>query len=162
MSDNYYSSENVLKEGDIHKFNLIKQVKLEDNNDYFVLEDQFGIRHFIESWHYGNYNLEIGAEVFCLIAKVNCTGRIYLEPFHPYYKIGEVYSFNKVELVESSTTSLTVTDIFGNEITINATSDQINVAAATDIVEAIVIGLKKGIPELEIFKIFDIPGKQYH
>lgn len=89
----YNSRNNKLEQGKWYKFILQKLVTLGDGNTYMVLEDPFSIRHFIEYLPYQVYNLSLNEEINCLVEKINCTGRVILEPKHPIYKIGEVYEF---------------------------------------------------------------------
>lgn len=156
----YYNKGKLLKEGHQYTFRYIKCVTLEDNNQYMILEDQYGIRHFLEQEAYKAYNFTISAYINCLVAKINCTGRIYLEPEHPVYKIGNYYPF----LVTSATPEgegiqLIVKDCFNNMIHLYADSKILGKAGVDQTIIAKVESIKKGIPELAVIHPSEIISK---
>ena len=69
-----------------------------------------------------NYHLKTGQTINCRIDKINCTGKIFIEPEHPYYKLGEIYEFplvrieKKNNLADSNEIFVVFTDVFNNEI----------------------------------------------
>lgn len=103
---------------------------------------------------YQNFNIELGKKIECKVDKVNCTGKVYLEPKHPYYVEGEVYSFEVVEWEKTKIVGgseqllVVVNDCFNNRIKVLC--DKLE-EYATNIktIDLKVIGLKKGLPELE-------------
>lgn len=145
----YYNKGKLLKEGYYYSFKYIKCVTLEDDNKYMIFEDQFGIRHFIEYEPYKAYNLSISDNVNCLVAKINCTGRIYLEPEHPVYKAGNNYSF-EIILIKECTESLqlTVKDCFDNQVNLTVDFNIYGMLSVGKTIPARVESIKKGIPEL--------------
>lgn len=93
-----------------------------DNEEYFVIRSQTGSRHLLEKTLYKNYGLEPGMELRCKVDKINCSGKMFLEPEHPHYKVGEIYAF-KILRTEDITNSagarekmLVVSDEAGNEV----------------------------------------------
>lgn len=149
----YYNSSKLLKEGNCYSFKYIKCVTLDDNNQYIILEDQFGIRHFIEYEPYKDYNLAIAGNIMCLVAKINCTGRLYLEPEHPVYKINKCYQFNIITVNEfPNEWEITVIDCFENKITLNTDSRISVIPQAGDSIMARVESIKKGIPNIVVDK----------
>ena len=126
-------------------------VKLQDQRDYYILEDPNGVKHFIEAETYTSYGIEIGKELKCQVAKINCTGRILLEPIHPIYIEGLTYDFNVISLNDIETKYvMVIEDIFRNKIELNLTKSFFSAFGQDNFVKCRVIKLKKGIPEVEI------------
>ena len=95
------------KEGETRIFSLFNSIEI-SGEEYFVLIDEFGKKHLLEANPYKLYQLEIGNEIECRIDKINCAGKIFLEPLNPFYKEGGAYSFEVQELVA-------LTNSFGQE-----------------------------------------------
>jgi len=89
----YNSGKVILSEGEWFPFIIHNLVKLQDDEWYYVLKDINGLKHFMSAKYYENYGLKLGDEILCKIDRINCTGRIYLEPEHPFYTEGEIYDF---------------------------------------------------------------------
>ena len=115
----YTSGSVVLTEGLWYPFRVHKLVQLQDDAWYFVLEDINGLKHFLPAENYQDYRIKPGDEVSCKIDKINCTGRIYLEPRHPYYTEGEIYDFEIVKFTNSVNGSMVVVqEMSGNQLEI--------------------------------------------
>lgn len=82
-----------LNEGNFYTFLVTGRIILPDNTEQFVLVDPNGIRHLIDAEPYDRYSLLRRKEISCRVDKINCSGKIYLEPEHPVCKIGEIYPF---------------------------------------------------------------------
>ncbi len=50
-------------------------------------------KYLLEEQHYTHYHLEIGQRIRCHVDKMNCSGKIFLEPQHPYYIARKTYDF---------------------------------------------------------------------
>ncbi len=147
----YFSEERKLKEGESYDFRYIKNVILEDQNQYMVFEDHYGIRHFVDYQYYKKYMLAPSSTVRCYIDKINCTGRIFLEPEHPVYKRGEVYEFEALNITDSQDGKVTtVTDCFGNVIKLKTCLELGSEPNHRFTVSGRVEKIKKGIPEIII------------
>jgi len=46
---------------------------------------------------YQNYGIKPGNLLHCRIDKINCSGRVFLEPEHPFYQVGKQYVFKVFE-----------------------------------------------------------------
>ncbi len=152
-----------LKQGNYYNFKYIKRVKLEDDNTYMVFEDMYGIRHFVGYKMYENYNLKLNTDVTCLLDKINCTGRIFLEPKHPVYRKGCTYSFSISQIIWSENERyLTVKDCFNNylNISLNEEMDNENISQYKpgSFIKAKIVKIKKAIPELQLI---DRPALSY-
>jgi len=86
------------KEGSNVEFIIKNQINLADNETYFVLEDKNGRKQLLKADYYKKYNLKIGSKVNCKIDHINCAGKIFIEPKHPYYEEGKIYNFTINEL----------------------------------------------------------------
>jgi hypothetical protein len=53
---------------------------------------------FLKAIHYKHYNLQSGQTINCKIDKINCSGKIYLEPENPIYKEGKIYDFEFIKI----------------------------------------------------------------
>lgn len=88
-----YKEKRKLEVGKVFDFKIMKSLQLPDNENYFVLLDPFGERHLLPAKYYVEYNLTIGEIISCHIDKVNCQGRIFIEPEHPEFILGKLYEF---------------------------------------------------------------------
>lgn len=87
------SVKTVLEEGKYYPFRVTGSVILPDGSDCFILTDVNGVKHLLYKEFYSNYKLTLNKEILCRIDKINCTGKIFIEPEHPYYKLGSSYTF---------------------------------------------------------------------
>lgn len=88
----------TLEEGKVYRFLAEKLLMLPDAN-YFVLIDEWDRKYLLPEKYYSDYNIEIGKHIRCYVNKINCNGKIFLEPEHPIYKIGDkdVFEIYKIE-----------------------------------------------------------------
>jgi len=71
-------------------------MNLEGNEPFFVLRDPLGYKMLLQVRHFMHYQIRENTELFCRIDKINCNGRIYLEPQNPWYIEGQTYPFEVV------------------------------------------------------------------
>lgn len=111
-----------LEEGHKYPFKISGIIDLPDGNEYFVLKDPNDVRHLLLTRYYKNFNFQLGQTIQCRIDKINCSGKIYLEPEHPNYKLGRKYDFpfKFIEDYKDNVGKLhqfaIFTDVFDNEI----------------------------------------------
>lgn len=110
-----------LEEGKTYKFYVESIRELPDGQKCYVLLDPNKVKHLLPVEGYGDYDIEQHGRIKCRVDKINCTGKIFLEPEHPYYKVGHYYEF-PVDGMESATDEadtsakyLMVRDIQNNE-----------------------------------------------
>ena len=116
----YNSGNVVFSEGNWFPFRVHNCVQLQDGEYYYVLQDINGLKHFLPAEFYENYGFTIGDAILCRIDRINCTGRIYLEPKHPHYSEGEIYHFEVINSTNSGLNNfLVVKDISGNSIEVH-------------------------------------------
>ncbi|HNS29773.1 MAG TPA: hypothetical protein PKL52_04485 [Tenuifilaceae bacterium] len=137
-----------LTEGETHLFRVIKFANLPDEGDYFVLRHESGRRILLSAQVYKNYGIKIGQSIRCRVDKVSCTGKVYLEPEHPVYKVGNEYEFAVVDCRRESPNdshfTLTVADCFHNQIRV-LVSEMVNPNNSRKVLLR-VTSIKKGIP----------------
>ncbi len=82
-----------LSEGSVYPFRVLKTVSLGPGDDWFVLQDPQGYKILLPEVFYKDYGFAPGDLINCRVDKVNCNGKVYLEPEHPHYREGEAYPF---------------------------------------------------------------------
>lgn len=101
-------------------FTVLRQVHM-DSDRFFVLQDPLGYKLLMPYDYYKHYGLKTGQTISCRIDKVNCNGRVFLEPMHPFYKEGSIYPFQVVRTGEKKNLAgelssfLVVKDLLGKE-----------------------------------------------
>ncbi|MCF8371963.1 MAG: hypothetical protein K9H64_10095 [Bacteroidales bacterium] len=108
----------ILKQGDTYPFMIFNLIEI-SGIEYFVLIDPHEKKHLLASSYYSHYGFEIGQEIMCTIDKINCTGKIYLEPTNPFYSVGDTYEFiiteekTRINSLGEKERHLVVADLFG-------------------------------------------------
>ncbi len=93
--------EIIYKEGQRFPFVISNKLVLPGTDEAnFILLGPDNKKYLLPEQYYENYHLKIGQTITCTIDKINCSGKIFLEPEHPYYKIGERYDFLVLRLAE--------------------------------------------------------------
>ncbi len=111
-----------IEEGVIYPFKIVGVTVLPDETECYVLSDPNNVRHLIEKSPYEKYQFSLNQLVQCRIDKINCTGKIFIEPIHPVYKPGNKYSFPLIRFEDISIQKGVIqkmavfSDIFQNEI----------------------------------------------
>jgi len=150
----YNSGKVTLSEGEWFPFRIHNYVLLQDGANYFVLQDINGLKHFLPAEFYKNYGFNIGDEIFCKIDRINCTGRIFLEPKHPHYEESRKYYFEIVEYSQiDKEKSIIVRDIFRNCIKVPLYGNQNMEVFSRNTAYCIVKNIRKGELFLEITDI---------
>ena len=148
----YDTGKEILAEGRWYPFRIHNHLQLQDGLWYYVLEDINGLKHFMPAGYYTNYALKTGEKINCRIDKINCTGRIFLEPKHPVYKEGEIYNFDVLSFeIKDDSCMLFVKDIYGNSIEVQQYGISEDSFEPQKSVRCIVETIKKGIPVLAFY-----------
>ena len=141
----------ILSEGEWFPFKIHNLVQLQDNAWYYVLQDINGMKHFMPAGNYARYGFIPGDEISCKLDRINCTGRIFLEPRHPHYKEGEIYYFDVISLTDQGNEKvLIVREILGNSIEVPVCRNINMDLKERKMVRCIVIAIIKGRPILDI------------
>lgn len=83
-----------LEEGRFYNFKFDGAVSLPDGKSWYKLIDPNGIKHLIPAEPYLKYGFKKGTTIHCRIDHINCAGKIFIEPEHPCYQVGQKYKFN--------------------------------------------------------------------
>ncbi len=161
-----------IEEGKFYPFLILGIVEGVDGEEFFKLADPNGVKHLLKTQWYKKYDLKTGETIICHIDKINCNGRIFIEPEHPFYKLNNIYDFTisgftkRIEGLEVFESAI-VQDALGNEILIpkEDLSDELSVG---EVVKYKVINIKKGkpfifpanLPEADYTGF--IPDEKYH
>jgi hypothetical protein len=95
------------EEGNDYPFVVRNLIRLPDD-EYFVIEYRDGRKFMMKKKYYGSeYGLIPGKEIICRVDKINCNGRIFFEPHHPYFRPGMRAEF---EITGESTRKFKKTD----------------------------------------------------
>jgi hypothetical protein len=120
MSGAIFNKTFRIKEGKTYPFRITGIVDLPDGTEHFVLTDPNRVKHLLKKKYYENYHFEIGQLITCRIDKINCNGKIYIEPCHPYYCLGKSYDFPliNVEVTKNKIKEKTAVfeDVFCNKV----------------------------------------------
>lgn len=93
--------EIIYKEGQRFPFVIVNKLVLPGTDEpNFILLGPDQKKYLLPEQFYENYHMKVGQTIVCTIDKINCSGKIFLEPDHPYYKIGERYDFLVLRLAE--------------------------------------------------------------
>ena len=87
-----------LQEGESYSFIVDGIIQLPDGSAKYKISDPNGVKHLLDHRIYNAYGFNIGNNIICRVDKINCSGKIFLEPKHPYYTIGESYEFAFVQI----------------------------------------------------------------
>lgn len=142
-----------LEEGEVHTFHVLKKTNVSEEGDFFLVRHSSGRRLLIPEKYYLNYNITPGSTIDCKVDKVSCTGKVYLEPIHPYYKEGRVYPFLVIESVSSNfqeddSYQIIVEDVFKNKIEVIVSHEIYSKSTIGASIDLTVLYIKKGIPNL--------------
>lgn len=112
-----------LQEGESYPFRIVNVMTMPETNDeYYIMEEFSGKRLLMAAHHYKNYDLSAGQEIICRVDRINCNGKIFLEPRHPYYHEGEIYDFDLIRYdritdpLGEEQDVVVVKDIYYNEV----------------------------------------------
>lgn len=124
MMPEIHSPVQRLREGKIYSFRITGIIVLPDGSEYFALSDPNRVKHLLEKKYYKEYGFEPGQLIECSVDKINCNGKIYIEPLHPHYRVGKRYEFPFVKFSDNPVRNgkqekwAVFEDVFGNEIKI--------------------------------------------
>ncbi|MEI8203268.1 MAG: hypothetical protein WCH34_09670 [Bacteroidota bacterium] len=112
----------VFKSGELYPLKVI-DLKSIEKDQYYLLQTEVGTKILLPYKLYANYGFEKGSTIQCRLDKINCNGRLFFEPMHPFYKVGQAYHFTiegEEILSEGLDKVWTLKDTFGNSIKIPA------------------------------------------
>ena len=140
-------TEKLYRIGSWHVFKIIKTIKIPYDRSYYILIDINKNKFLLPEEYYRHYDLTINTLIVCRIDRINCSGRIFLEPVNPFYHEGEIHDFKFVRFDRLSNKSkilknvIIVRDYFGKE---SVLTDYYIGASISDILRCKIIRIKKG------------------
>lgn len=90
-----YVKGKQLQIGEMLDFTISKILTIKET-DFFIFKDTSGVHYMVPTEFYTDYHFTVGQKTKGWVDKINCMGRIFIEPAHPFYKVGEVYEFEMV------------------------------------------------------------------
>ncbi len=82
-----------MKAGEWYEFTVGNHLELPGQKAQIILTGPGGVRYLIPAEPYVSYGLVPGSGIRCKVDKINCSGRIFLEPEHPFYHENKTYTF---------------------------------------------------------------------
>ncbi len=136
------------EEGIWYSFLVSGILNVPDKGDYYILMHESGRKMLLRTDYYVKYKFVVGQSIDCRVDKVNCTGQVFLEPKHPFYKDGEVFQFEVVNTFaeKDSPFNATVIDLYGNKIDVWVSN--LENAKVKQAIPLKVNQVRKGIPML--------------
>ncbi len=144
-----YIPNSRLTEGETYTFTILKTVSLTPDEAYFVMRDPLGYKMMMPKKYYVRYGFEDGQQIQCRVDKVNCNGRMFLEPQHPHYIEGHAYPFEVLSagshenILNQTEKYLVVKDALGYEWTVNTRKDDL-IKKSPGTIRCLVKRIKKG------------------
>ena len=111
-----------LVEGISYEFTVEKEIAAEDGVRHFVFAGPDQKKYLVPFSRYEGYKISPGSRIICRVDKINCMGRVFLEPRNPFFVEGEAYQFEVLDHTSvkdrkgRSHNVLTVADPGGNKI----------------------------------------------
>lgn len=163
--------QHKFKEGETHLFTIDGFTEIPGTEEsFYILKNQSGGKHLLKSIHYKHYNLQINQTISCKIDKINCSGKIYLEPENPVYKVGKTYDFEFIKIIDHINSvgevekAAIVKDQFGIEV-VCSLPKEFNLSENIKKLQCQVLRIKKGILYLTLpeksFESELIIGRKY-
>lgn len=115
-----------LAEGQVYLFRILKKIELDQQDSFWVMQDPMGYKILVPAAFYRQYGFEPGRMVQCRVDKINCNGKMFLEPLHPHYKEGCDYPFEVLaggqyqNILDESGYYIQVKDVFGHTWQVNS------------------------------------------
>jgi hypothetical protein len=136
----------IFKTGILMPFKIIGQKNLPQLGKSHILKDKSGNLHPLPLEPFRHYHLLQGTTISAEIRRISNKGFLHLEPMHPVYQTGEVYSFGVLDIIrENQLVHGFVEDIFGNPVKVEGTN-----LIQGERIKCKVIRLEKGLPVLEL------------
>lgn len=145
-----------LKEGCSYHFHVEREIKDPADERHLVLIGPDQHKYLLPVAVYSHYKLRPGMDVKCRIDRINCDGKVFLEPENPFYKVGRSYLFEvtgrstRTDLSGKEQKVFIVFDRFGNHINIPCSNDH---PLTGERIRLRVLSISKGMICLEYTKI---------
>lgn len=120
MNSEYQDKTFLLFPGIKYDLTVLKLLRIENDQQYFICADANGLKHLIPEVYYRHYGIKPGDMIRCRLDRINCLGRFFFEPDHPFYELYKTYQFTIKEFNKSGKNdpynyTVIVEDVFGYE-----------------------------------------------
>lgn len=89
-------NNSLLIEGETYPFKILGQIELAHGEQFLIMRDLLGYKMLMPAGYYKHYQFAHGQTIMCRVDKINCNGRMFLEPENPWYTQGLEYDFDVV------------------------------------------------------------------
>lgn len=113
-----------LVEGRNYEFTVVKEALSPDGFKHYIFSGPDKKKYLVPHSRYADYKISVGSRIICRVDKINCMGKVFLEPQNPFFIEGETYL---LEILEHSLEKdrkgrirkiMKVTDANGNKINV--------------------------------------------
>jgi hypothetical protein len=105
-----------LRTGGIYEFRVERIARGVDDDEYFVISDENGVKHTISKANYEYYGFKPGDTIKGKVVKYVRSGEKIIEPENPYYKVGKNITLKVAGYTQNiinDSFTLDLTDKFG-------------------------------------------------
>lgn len=135
-----------LLEEQYYRFKVLKTVTLPDTSENMILQGPDGRKYMLPLAYYKDYDLKSKAEITCRVDKINCRGKVFLEPENPWYSPGDNIdaTVNKIEFDENENIFIVEVSIINGLIL----PVKMNRRPTENVIRCSVLKIRKGMPVL--------------
>lgn len=133
------------QEGDIIQISLIRETGLNEAEQFYLFQTKEGDKFLLDQSMYKHYNFTPGQIIQARIDRINCSGKIFIEPEHPLYKDLHFYDFSVSDIRSiSQDANIVVEDCFNNSVPVKVHPEK----AKQNSLKLGVAFVRKGVPVL--------------
>ncbi|HON17612.1 MAG TPA: hypothetical protein PK990_00415 [Salinivirgaceae bacterium] len=109
----------IFREGEHLEVEVVGEIP-EELSGGWVIRFPDESRSILEKKYYNGYPITVGQRLQGRIDKINCAGKVFFEPAHPCYVVGEEYLFSVIstKILKVNQFQITVKDCLGNFVEI--------------------------------------------
>lgn len=135
-----------LLEEQYYRFKVVKTVTLPDTTENMILMGPDGRKYLLPLTYYKDYDLKDKTEITCRVDKINCRGKVFLEPENPWFSPGDKIeaTVNKIEFDEAEKVfivEVSIMNSFNLRIRMNRRPEE-------SVIRCSVVRIRKGQPVL--------------
>ena len=140
-----------LLEEQYYRFKVVKTVTLPDTTENMILMGPDGRKYLLPLTYYKDYDLKDKTEITCRVDKINCRGKVFLEPESPWFSPGDKIeaTVKKIEFDEAEKIFIVeVSIINGFDLRI-----KMNRRPEESVISCSVVRIRKGQPVLIPYEV---------
>ena len=144
----------LLEAGNYYQLKITGIIDIPGCEAWFIGKDDNGLRHLIPVSFYAGYGIKPESSIECRLDKINCQGRFFFEPRHPFYSEGRSYSFDLIEIerctISGEKFTARVKDMLGKELVTQCFSADEPLSGNLERIKCRVERIKKATPFLKV------------